>query len=456
MFAALRSRVAAPLRAEAEQGDPACRELADIAASSGADLVRGLSSAEALRRLELHGPNTLESAPSPVAWLRALSQFQDPLIYLLLAAIGISLVAWLMEGRSGWPIDAVVISLVVMVNAVLGYVQQAKARNAVDALAKITRAACSVMRDGSVQQLPVAQWSTTAASYAMPSCTACACLLIGVTRRRIPMPGAFVDDSARTSGDGNAASTTGKTRGFFVGSLPWTVGASRVGIAGGHTSDALDADARHSSMSGNTYHAALYGMGKAGAIDLRLGAALSLHRLRTHRVVRYPGFSDTGDADRKARTVQIFGEAAHRLDFGRLTVEPFVGLAYVNVTTDGFAEGGGPAALRGTKGEQGVTYATLGVSTIQKISALGGDASARFKLGWRHAEGALAATAQHSIGQSTSFVVSGVPLARNSVVLDEGLEFRFLQGVTAAISYSGQFAKGRQNNGLRADLTWRF
>ncbi len=136
--------------------DPSVRELDDIVASSGADLVRGLSSVDAAGRLGLHGPNTLGSAPPPAVWRRALSQFQDPLIYLLLAAIVISLFAWLMDGRPGWPMDSLVIALVVVLNAALGYVQQAKARNAVEALTKITQAACSVMRDGRLQQLPVA------------------------------------------------------------------------------------------------------------------------------------------------------------------------------------------------------------------------------------------------------------------------------------------------------------
>ncbi|MES2189990.1 MAG: cation-translocating P-type ATPase [Pseudomonadota bacterium] len=143
-----------PERSE-EPDDPSVRELDDIVARLGAHPARGLSSAEALRRLRLHGPNTLDSAPSLPAWRRALSQFQDPLIYLLLAAIAVSLFAWLMDGRPGWPIDAAVIAIVVLLNAALGYVQQEKARSAVEALAKMTQATCSVMRDGSLQRLPV-------------------------------------------------------------------------------------------------------------------------------------------------------------------------------------------------------------------------------------------------------------------------------------------------------------
>ena len=48
-----------------------------------------------------------------------LAQFQDPLIYLLLGAIVIALIAWLIEGRPGWPVDAIVIGLIVLLNGLL-------------------------------------------------------------------------------------------------------------------------------------------------------------------------------------------------------------------------------------------------------------------------------------------------------------------------------------------------
>ncbi|WP_411879769.1 cation-translocating P-type ATPase [Polaromonas sp. YR568] len=137
-------------------GDPSVREIEDVAASTGADLLHGLSSGEASRRLAAQGPNTLNAAPPVSAWRRVLSQFQDPLIYLLLAAIAISLLAWAMDGRHGWPIDALVIAAVVLLNAALGYVQQAKARSAVEALAKLTQASSSLMRDGRVQKVALA------------------------------------------------------------------------------------------------------------------------------------------------------------------------------------------------------------------------------------------------------------------------------------------------------------
>ncbi|MEO8804669.1 MAG: cation-translocating P-type ATPase [Burkholderiaceae bacterium] len=121
------------------------------------DVDSGLSAAEARRRLEADGPNELHAEPPVPTWRRMLQQFHDPLIYLLLAAIGIALVAWLIEGRVGWPVDAIVITVIVVLNAVLGHVQQAKAENAVAALARLTVATSAVLRDGQVQRVPSAE-----------------------------------------------------------------------------------------------------------------------------------------------------------------------------------------------------------------------------------------------------------------------------------------------------------
>ena len=136
--------------------DPSIKDFDEVARALGTDLDRGLTSQAASRRLSEDGPNELRATPPIPAWRRMLAQFHDPLIYLLLAAIAISLVAWAFEGRVGWPVDAIVIALIVSVNAVLGYVQDAKAESAVAALARMTAVTSAVIRDGQVQRLPSA------------------------------------------------------------------------------------------------------------------------------------------------------------------------------------------------------------------------------------------------------------------------------------------------------------
>ena len=114
---------------------PSLRETRQIARELGVDPGTGLGTAEAQRRLEADGPNELRGIPPVPAWRKFVSQFHNPLIYLLLAAVAVSLAAWLVEGADGPPIDAIVIAGIVLLNGILGYVQEARADDAVAALA---------------------------------------------------------------------------------------------------------------------------------------------------------------------------------------------------------------------------------------------------------------------------------------------------------------------------------
>nr|WP_292242254.1 cation-transporting P-type ATPase [Mesorhizobium sp.] len=71
--------------------------------SLGSYAERGLTGSEAKRLLAEFGPNELRAVSPMPAWRRLFAQFRDPLVYLLLGAIVVALVAWLVEGREGWP-----------------------------------------------------------------------------------------------------------------------------------------------------------------------------------------------------------------------------------------------------------------------------------------------------------------------------------------------------------------
>ena len=136
--------------------EPWRRDAAEVAADLGTDLHVGLTSAEAAARLERFGPNLLDPAPAVPAWRKLLAQFADPLIYLLLAAVAVSLVAWIAEGADGVPYEAIVIAVIVVLNAVLGYVQEARAERAVAALQKMAAATAGVVRDGREMRIAAA------------------------------------------------------------------------------------------------------------------------------------------------------------------------------------------------------------------------------------------------------------------------------------------------------------
>ena len=134
--------------------DPSTKAVEDVLQALDSHAENGLTAPEAARRLLENGPNELRSAPGIPAWRRVLSQFQDPLIYLLMLAIAIALLAWGVEGWVGWPVDALVITLVVVLNGALGYLEEAKARDAVAALARMVEATSTVVRDGLRVRIP--------------------------------------------------------------------------------------------------------------------------------------------------------------------------------------------------------------------------------------------------------------------------------------------------------------
>ena len=133
------------------------RRASDALHALDVDPETGLDSGEAEKRLGIYGPNELLSAPRVPLWRKILRQFQDPLIYLLLAAIAISVLAWAAEGAAGVPVDAIVISAVVLFNSLLGFVQENKAESAVAALRLMTAANSMVLRDGELKTVPSAE-----------------------------------------------------------------------------------------------------------------------------------------------------------------------------------------------------------------------------------------------------------------------------------------------------------
>jgi Ca2+-transporting ATPase len=118
------------------------------ALSSDAEL--GLSLDEVAARLARFGPNSLPERPGKPAWLRFLEQFNQALIYILLAA------GFITAALGEW-VDSGVIFGVVLINAVVGYIQEAKAENALAALKRLLATSARVIREGAKSTIPAAE-----------------------------------------------------------------------------------------------------------------------------------------------------------------------------------------------------------------------------------------------------------------------------------------------------------
>jgi Ca2+-transporting ATPase len=111
----------------------------------------GLSAEEAAKRLEAHGPNALREGRKKTLLSIIISQFKNLMILVLLAAAILSLVI-------GHDLaDAIIIFAVIILNAVMGTIQEAKAEAALEALKKLSAPAAKVIRDGRVTTVPASE-----------------------------------------------------------------------------------------------------------------------------------------------------------------------------------------------------------------------------------------------------------------------------------------------------------
>ena len=132
------------------------REPAEAVVSAlGSDVARGLTGAEAQRRLEQYGPNRLKAAPETPWWTRLLEQFQNVLVIILLVAVVVSMAEWLLQDprETALPYEAIVIMAIVILNAILGFVQEARAEKSVRALMALAAPEATVVRDGERQRV---------------------------------------------------------------------------------------------------------------------------------------------------------------------------------------------------------------------------------------------------------------------------------------------------------------
>jgi len=121
----------------------------------GTDTKLGLTAAEAAARLEKNGPNKLKEAEKDPLWKRFFAMMADPMVIMLIIAAVISAVTGMMQGEADFA-DVFIIMFVVVLNSVLGVVQEYQAENALAALQEMSAAQSKVIRDGRQIQVPSA------------------------------------------------------------------------------------------------------------------------------------------------------------------------------------------------------------------------------------------------------------------------------------------------------------
>lgn len=254
------------------------------------------------------------------------------------------------------------------------------------------------------------------------------------------------------------ARTSQSVAGFLAGIDAQTFDSWRLGVAGGYGRSSFDLNSRASSAGADSYHVALYGGGKYAGLGMRWGAAYTWNDATVSRAIVFPGFSDSARGAWRSGLAQIFGEIGQELQYGATAVEPFLGLAWVGFNGERFQETGGVARLSGKTGDMSTAYTTLGTRLAHTfMMANGAGLTARATVGWIHAFGDVNPRGRMWLaGATTPFGVSGAPIARDSLLLEAGLDMSVAANVTLGAMWSAQVAQHGQEQSLKGNFAIRF
>ncbi|MGR4893123.1 autotransporter domain-containing protein [Sphingopyxis sp. LARHCG72] len=253
------------------------------------------------------------------------------------------------------------------------------------------------------------------------------------------------------------ASRFSRSTGGFVMGVDGHIGEnSLVGLVGGYSNSSFKVSRRASSASSDNYHVGLYGATQLGNLAIRAGGTYTWSDVSADRDVVFPGFLDRLTGDYHARTAQVSGEVSYAMRTGSFALEPFAGLAYVNVDNKRLSEKGGAAALTLKGDSADVTFSTLGMRGAADFKLGSLPATVRGSVGWRHAFGDVTPVSLHSLAGSTAFSIEGVPVARDAAAVELGVNVNVSSAITVGVGYQGQFGSDATDHNVVGRLSIRF
>lgn len=260
-----------------------------------------------------------------------------------------------------------------------------------------------------------------------------------------------------SNGNRNVADLDHNTQGALLGIDMPLNDTWRAGLAAGYGNSDLDADARNSSAKVDSTSLTAYLGGQWDALHLRVGASHAWSDVDSSRHVKVGSLEEHVKADYNVGTTQVFGELGYEIKAGDLALEPFVGLAHVEVDSDSFRETGGSTALSGDSEKARATYSSLGLrASTPAASVAGVPLSVQSSLAWQHVLDEPSESRRLGLAGNDSFSVKGVPVSRDTAVLQLGVSARIAPQASLDLGYSGQVGDGYQDHGVRLGLNIAF
>ena len=230
----------------------------------------------------------------------------------------------------------------------------------------------------------------------------------------------------------------------------------RLGFFGGYGRSSFSEDGSSASADADSYLLGFYGSTALDAVRLSFGGSYGWNSIKADRDVAFSSFSDKLTADYTAATAQLFGEAAYRVDLGEAMIEPFAGLAQVHVSTDGFREEGGAAALSVDDNGYDLTYTNVGLRAATSVDVNGTTVHLRGEAAWRHAFGDVAPETSMALSGGSAFEVKGASAARDAAVVKAGIDVDVAKDSSVFVNYVGEFAADGADHGVNAGFKLKF
>ena len=260
----------------------------------------------------------------------------------------------------------------------------------------------------------------------------------------------------------STAKLDARTGGFFTGFDTVVDGAWRLGAMAGYSQSTFKVRELGSSGDSDNYTIGTYAGREwpleSGDVAFKSGLAYTWHHLKMKRDIHFSGYQDSLSSKYNAGTFQLFGELGYKASLTeRVSAEPYVNLAYVNVSTDKLKEkGNSGAALSVRTDTMNTLFSTLGVRVATQFDLGKISATAGADIGWRHAYGTTTPHSTANLVGSNAFTTTGSPIGKNAAVLETNLGFNIAKHTTVGLAYQGQFGSGLKQNAFNVNMNARF
>ncbi|WP_249746376.1 autotransporter serine protease [Pseudomonas rhodesiae] len=234
---------------------------------------------------------------------------------------------------------------------------------------------------------------------------------------------------------------------------------TRLGLVAGYSDTSLNmGSGTHSRAAVDSYHFGAYAGHEIGAWRLSGGATYSWHRADVKRDLQYGEVAGKQKAKVDARSTQVFGEAAYRVNLQPLALEPFANLAYVHLDTDGVTEKGDAAALKTRDDRRDLVLSTLGMRALKTFNVNDHQTlEVSGTLGWQHNLSSVDAE-QHLAFASggPSFAVESAPMVRDAALVGARVSLALSKDARVNFDYNGLLASKDKVHGVGLSLDWAF